>query len=108
MIAYIFWHWPAPGAARYEERVAAFQAALAAAPPAGFRQGFTFRHAAAPWLSGPGYLDWYAVDGFAALETLNEAAVTASRKAPHDAAAALAQGGAGGVYRLRSGPADLR
>ena len=56
MIAYIFWHWPAPGAARYEERVAAFQAALAAAPPAGFRQGFTFRHAAAPWLPGPGYL----------------------------------------------------
>lgn len=108
MLAYTFWHWPLPGAEKYEERIAQFQAALAASPPPGFRGGVTLRHEAAPWLPGPAYLDWYMVDGFADLEALNEAAVTASRQGPHDAVAALARGGAGGVYKLRTGRAGPR
>lgn len=108
MLAYSFWHWPAPGAARYEEHLAAFQESLAANAPPGFRQAFAFRHPAAPWLPGQAYLDWYEVDGFADLEALNEGAVSASRKLPHDRIAALAQGGMGGLYKLRSGSPDLR
>ena len=34
---------------------------------------------------------------------MNEAAVSASRAAPHDAAAAVAASGTGGLYRLRLG-----
>jgi hypothetical protein len=45
------------------------------------------------------------VQDFGALGALNEGAVSASRAAPHEAAAALARDGAGGVYRLRSGAA---
>ncbi len=86
----------------------AFQSAHAPDAPAGFRAGTTLRHAAAPWLPGPSYLDWYVVDGFAELGTLNEAAVTASRKAPHDAVAALAAGGMGGVYGHKAGSESLR
>jgi len=108
MLAYTFWHWPIPGATVYENKIALFQSALEAEPPAGYRGAFTLRHGAAPWLPGPAYLDWYTVDGFADLGTLNEAAVTASRKMPHDAVAALAGGGAGGVYAHRGGPSDLR
>ncbi|HEU5217117.1 MAG TPA: hypothetical protein VFU23_00560 [Gemmatimonadales bacterium] len=39
----------------------------------------------------------------AALVPLNEAAVTGPRKAPHDAVARLAAGGAAGLYGLRAG-----
>lgn len=52
-------------------------------------------------------LDWYLVHDFGALGLLNEAAVSTSRAAPHDAAAAVAAGGAGGLYGLRHG-ATLR
>jgi hypothetical protein len=108
MIAYAFWHWPAPGAAGYERRLGEFLAALEAEKPAGFLGGSSFRTGSAPWLPGPAFLDWYRIGGFADLEALNEGAVTASRKAPHDAIAALAAGGAGGIYRHKSGPDDVR
>lgn len=108
MLAYTFWHWPSPQAVSYEQRIAAFQAALAAEPPAGFRGGLTLRHEAAPWLPREAYLDWYMVDGFADLHSLNDGAISASRKAPHDSVAALAAGGLGGVYKLHSGPAEPR
>ena len=51
------------------------------------------------------YEDWYLVQDFGALGLLNEAAVSASRAAPHDTAAAVAAGGAGGLYGLRGGVA---
>ena len=58
-----------------------------------------------PWTTGGDdvYEDWYLVQDFAALGILNDAAVSASRAVPHDAAAALASGGIGGLYRLRQG-----
>jgi hypothetical protein len=100
VLAYVFWHRAAPDAAGYEERLVAFHEALAARPPAGFRSSRAFRLDRAPWLQGDGtpYEDWYLVDSWAALGTLNTAAVSGSRAAPHDAVAALAREGAGGVY----------
>jgi hypothetical protein len=51
-----------------------------------------------PWLDGAaGYEDWYLVDDFAALGTLNHAAVHGARKPPHDAAAAAAAAGVAGI-----------
>jgi len=109
MLAYVFWHWKQPGVAAgdYEQRQRAFHAALAAVPCAGFQQSWSLALAGAPWAAGgaEAYEDWYLVDDFAALGSLNTAAVSASRLAPHDAAAALAADGAGGLYALRLGSA---
>ena len=109
MLAYLFWHWPAPGqdANHYVDRLLAFHRALRASPPAGFRGSRVLEIEGAPWVpAGPAFEDWYLVDDFAALGALNEAAVTAARQVPHDAVAKLASGGAGGVYRrLATAPA---
>jgi hypothetical protein len=110
MLAYVFWHWPAPGvdAARYTGALVAFHRSLASTPPAGMHGSRVYEVEAAPWLPVTrAYEDWYLVDGFAALGVLNEAAVTGARREPHEAAARLAGGGHGGVYRLlapASGP----
>lgn len=110
MLAYVFWHWPRPGldAARYEEHLRHFQHSLAAAPVSGFHGSFVSGVRGASWANGGGdaYEDWYLVSGSAALDPLNEAAVSSARQAPHDAAAAAAGGGTGGLYRLRLGSAD--
>lgn len=107
MLAYVFWHWPRPGVspAEYEATQRRFHAALAAAPPPGFLRSHSVRVSGAPWAATgtTAYEDWYLVDGSAALDPLNHAAITASRQAPHDAAAALAAGGAAGLYVLRAG-----
>jgi hypothetical protein len=111
LLAYVFWHWPdgSVDPTRYEGALLTFHRALAAAPPAGARGSRVLAVAAAPWLPvARGYEDWYFVDDFAALGALNEAAVTASRREPHDAAARLAAGGTAGVYRLLSGMPDER
>ena len=106
-LAYLFWHWRRGDveAAAYEGLQRPFHAALAAAPPSGFLRSASFALSDAPWANagGEAYEDWYLVDSFAALGTLNDAAVTAGRRQPHDRAAALAADGAGGVYRLRLG-----
>lgn len=105
MLAYLFWHWPAPEVehGRYVERLLAFHRALRAAPPPGFHGSRVFAIEGAPWAPAtPAYEDWYLVGDFAALGLLNEAAITATRLVPHDAVARLAGGGAGGVYRRLS------
>ena len=79
-------------------------------PPAqGFHGSAALRVREAPWLpgSGPAYEDWYAVEDWAALGRLNEAAVRGARAEPHDAVAARAGAGAGAVYGLVSGPPVL-
>jgi hypothetical protein len=101
VLAYVFWHAPAPGTARgaYESGLAAFHAVLVADPPPGFRGSVAVRLDAAPWAGGPvGYEDWYLVDDWTALGTLNAAAVAGARRAPHDVAAAMAGTGSAGVY----------
>lgn len=106
-LAYVFWHWKRPGvgAEEYEARQRAFHAALAAAGPPGFRGSFAFALPGIPWAGdgAPVYEDWYVLDGYAALGRLNEAAVSGTVVSPHDAAAAPAAGGMGGLYALRDG-----
>jgi hypothetical protein len=108
-LAYVFWHRPARGqdAGAYEAALAGFHAALAADPPPGFGGSCFVALGAAPWLDGggPAYEDWYLVPDWAALGTLNAHAVSGSRAAPHDAAAARAGAGTAGVYALLGGPA---
>jgi hypothetical protein len=109
LLAYVFWHWKQAevDAREYEARQRDFHAALASAPSSGFLRSFSGAVSQAPWAAGGGeaYEDWYLLDDFKALGLLNEAAVSASRAAPHDAAAAVAAGGAAGLYRLRLGAA---
>lgn len=107
MLAYVFWHWRRRdvGADEYERLQRTFHGALGQSPPPGFVLSRSAAIVGAPW--GPAgqemYEDWYIVTGSAALDPLNDAAVTASRQAAHDAAAAAAEGGTAGLYRLRRG-----
>jgi hypothetical protein len=107
VLAYVFWHVPAPGVgvADYEARLAAFHEALRAERPPGLGLTATVALDAIPWLGGSaGYEDWYLVDHFAALGVLNAAAVSGSRQASHDAAAAAAHRGVAGIMGHVSGP----
>jgi hypothetical protein len=107
-LAYVFWHWPTGDWNVYVEALAAFHAALAAAPPPGWRGSRVLAVEGAPWVPVERALeDWYFVDDFAALGALNEAAVTGTRKGPHDVAARQAAGGTAGLYRLQSGTVSL-
>jgi hypothetical protein len=110
-LAYVFWHWRRAGVpeASYVELQRRFHAALAAAPPPGFVDSGSAAIRGVVWAAagGDAYEDWYLVEGTAALDPLNQAAVTAGRQPPHDAAAAAAQGGTAGLYRLRAGGATV-
>jgi hypothetical protein len=108
MLAYLFWHDPQPDvdADRYVDLLQAFHRALAAAPPPSFVRSWSVRLDAAPWDGGPAFEDWYLVEDWAALGTLNEAAVRAPREDAHDAIAGLATNGAGGLYLLQHGTLD--
>ncbi len=107
MLAYVFWHWKQPDvtAEEYESRQCAFHKALSSAPPPGFLHSFCLALTGAPWAfdGGQAYEDWYFLDNYAALGKLNEAAVSGGRAGAHDAAAAVAAGGSGGLYGLRLG-----
>ena len=110
MLAYVFWHQPRPDVTgdEYETLLGAFHRSLAAAPPPDFHGSAAYRLAAAPWAPpGSVYEDWYLVSGSVGLDRLNDAAVTASRQAPHDSVAARAAWGAAGLYRLREGTGRL-
>jgi hypothetical protein len=105
----VFWHWRHPSAERaaYESAQQEFQRALTASPSAGFIRSFSHAIAGAPWANdgGEAYEDWYLVRDTAALDPLDTAAVTASRKGAHDAAASLAASGTAGLYKLQLGSA---
>ena len=107
MLAYTFWHWKRPDVAveEYEARQRTFHEALGVAPPDGFSGSSCFAISGAPWAGdgGAAYEDWYLVRDSAALDALNAAAISASRQAPHDAAAAVAAGEIAGLYRIRLG-----
>ena len=110
MLAYVFWHWPraSVSAQEYEARLHGFHQALRLDPPDGFLDSACFQISGASWLPKGGYEDWYEIADFAALGTMNDAAVSGSRKLPHDEVARLAAGGAGGLYRLVAGEARWR
>lgn len=107
MLAYVFWHWRRAATERevYEALLREFHSALSSAPPAGLLDVRTFAVAGLPWAAagGEAYEDWYVVRGSADLDHLEEAAVTAARKVPHDRVAAVAEAGTAGLYRLRLG-----
>lgn len=98
MLAYVFFHRAAPGVetSGYEAALRRFHAALASEPPRGFTGSSTYR-------VGGMYADWYLVEGSAALDVLNEAAVTGARSASHDTVAHMATDGAGKLFALVSG-----
>ena len=106
-LAYVFWHWIQPDAdvAAYEDALRAVQQTLLDNAPPGYRRASVFRHGPAAWLPEPGshYVDWYLTDGSAALDPLNDGAVSPACRAAHDAAAARAAGGTAGLYQLRQG-----
>jgi len=111
MLGYVFWHWKQPNVSveDYEARQRAFHRALAVAPPEGFHGSSCHAVRGAPWASAgaDAYEDHYLVDNARDLDALNAGAVSASRAAPHDAAAAAAAGGTAGLYTLRSGGDSL-
>ena len=98
MLAYVFSHRPSGGVdvADYEAALRRFHATLASAAPAGFLGSSTFR-------VGDRYADWYLVASSAALDALNEAAVSGARTPVHDAAARMAADGVGKLYSRVAG-----
>jgi hypothetical protein len=106
MLAYVFWHWPAAEVSSddYERLQAGFHRGLAEARIPGFQASTAFRiDGQASWLGGaPAYVDWYLLDGSAALDTLNEAAVSGMRKGPHDVLARAMGAGAGSLLQART------
>ena len=98
MLAYVFSHRPAAGVDvdDYEAALRRFHTTLASAPPSGFLGSTTYR-------VGERYSDWYLVDSSAALDPLNQAAVSGARMAAHDSAARMAADGVGKLYGLAGG-----
>lgn len=101
MIAYLFFHRAAPDTdtAAYEDGLGRFHAALANAGVEGFAGSRTYR-------VGDRYCDWYLVESSAALDALNEAAVSGARSTFHDAVAKSATHGEGKLLRLAAGAYD--
>lgn len=98
MLAYVFSHRPAHGVEveAYEKSLRRFHRALAKAALRGFVTSSTFRIAG-------GYSDWYLLATSAAMDGLNEAAVSGHRAASHDAAAGMAADGVGKLFMLTAG-----
>ena len=107
MLAYVFWHVPRAGVAArdYEAAHAEFHEVLWQSRVAGLLGLRVHRLASIPWLPGgqPGYEDWHWLEDSAALDRLNETAVTQARQLPHDRIAAMAASGTAGLYGLRAG-----
>jgi hypothetical protein len=98
VLAYVFSHRPAGGVdiVEYDAALQRFHASLAAAAPRGFLGSSSFK-------VGDGYSDWYLVEDSAALDPLNEAAVSGARTSAHNAAARMAVDGSGKLYSLAGG-----
>lgn len=111
MLAYVFWHWPQPSIDRdaYVNHLADFHRTLASNKPPGFHNSIVFRIKGANWLntSGEAYEEWYVLDNSAAMDPLNEAAVSGVCEQPHNRVAREAADGTGGIYRFRGGQEEL-
>ena len=111
MLAYVFWHWPQSSIDRdvYLDYLADFHRTLSANKPNGFQRSIVYRISGANWLntSGDAYEEWYLLDDSAAMDRLNEAAVTGVCEDPHNRVARQAADGTGGLYRFRAGQEDL-
>ena len=111
MLAYVFWHWPQPSIDQntYVEHLREFHETLASNKPAGFQRSVVFRIHDAGWLNAKGdaYEEWYLLDDSAAMDRINEAAVSGPCEEPHNRVASEAADGVGGLYRLRAGQENL-
>jgi hypothetical protein len=107
MLAYVFWHWPQPeiDTQTYVDHLVSFHRTLNANKPAGFNGSRVFRIHGVSWLetSGEAYEDWYLLDDSAALDGINEAAISGVCEAPHNLVAREAAGGTAGLYRVKFG-----
>lgn len=111
MLAYVFWHWPQSTIEpdTYVDHLIDFHQTLASNKPAGFQESVVFRVRGASWLNTNDevYEEWYLVDNSAALDPLNNAAVSGVCEEPHNRIAREAADGTGGLYRLRAGEEEL-
>jgi hypothetical protein len=111
MLAYIFWHWPQADVdpEDYRTHLAEFHETLARNKPPGFHNSTVFQISNPPWLNTPGtaFEDWYLVENSAALDPLNDGAVSGACEEPHNRVAREAADGTAGLYRLRSGTLNL-
>lgn len=111
MLAYVFWHWPQPAINQdaYVDHLIDFHNVLAAKRPNGFHESVVFRVRGASWLNNTSeaYEEWYLLDDSAALDPLNDAAVSGVCEEPHNRVAREAADGTGGLYRLRAGDGQL-
>lgn len=103
-LAYLFWHYRrhSIGDENYRDTLVAFHEALAQNAPEGFISSFSRRQNRLPWMQPTVevYEDWYIVQDFTALGTLNENAHQSSMEPPHDSVAQMVASGSGGVYKL--------
>lgn len=107
MLAYLFWHWPRNGH-RYEADVIAFHRMLRDAAPAGLIANASYWVESLPWLGVRSvYEDWYLVEGFADLDTLNHAAVAPPLDTVHSRVARAAADGTGGLYEIVRGTPQM-
>jgi hypothetical protein len=111
MLAYVFWHWPFPNveAHTYQEDLVTYHQILSAHKPSGFRHTRVLQMEQASWLerNENTYEDWHLVENSAALDPLNEQAVSGPCQEPHRRIARWTQGSAGALYKLVFGDADL-
>ncbi len=105
MLAYVFWHQRASSVVReeYQEKLIAFHQTLRERKPQGFVCSMVLEIAQLPWMTKESeiYEDWYLVENSAALDPLDEAAVTGICQEPHHRVARLANNGTGGLYRWK-------
>src|SRR5215218_8428281 len=111
MLAYVFWHWPQStiDSEAYVSHLIDFHQTLAANKPTGFHHSVVFRVRGASWLntSDEAFEEWYLLDDSAAMDPLNDAAVSGVCEEPHNRVAREAADGIGGLYRLRAGHEQL-
>jgi hypothetical protein len=112
MLAYIFWHWPQAHVDPevYRTHLSEFHETLARNKPPGFHNSTVFQISNAAWLGkvGTAFEDWYLVENSAALDPLNDGAVSGACEEPHNRVAREAADGTAGLYRLRYGTMRLR
>src|SRR5947208_17075207 len=107
MLTYVFWHQRERKIAReeYQERLVAFHRILRERQPQGLLFSMVLEMAQLPWMEegSEAYEDWYIVENSAALDPLDEAAVTGICREPHHQVARLARNGTAGQDRSKVG-----